>query len=58
MYSFENLPAMPLTIEGAALLHQMLRVKWAAWRALGEAQRADILSAAATALAAMEAEGT
>ncbi len=58
MYSFENLPAMPLTIEGSSLLHQMLRVRWAAWRALDAADRAQILSAAATALAGMEAEGT
>lgn len=58
MSSFENLPAMPLTIEGAALLHQMLRVRWPAWRALGDAERAEILSAAADALAAMEGEGT
>src|ERR1035437_248873 len=58
MYSSENLPAMPLTIEGASLLHQMLRVRWAPWRALSEAERAEILSAAATALAAMEVEGT
>src|SRR5271168_2232540 len=58
MYSFENLPAMPLTIEGAALLHQMLRVRWAAWRALGAEERTEILSAAATALASMETEGS
>jgi chlorite dismutase len=58
MYSFENLPAMPLTIEGASLLHQMLRVRWASWRALGEAERAEVLNAAAAALTAMEGEGT
>jgi peroxiredoxin len=58
MYSFENLPAMPLTIEGAALLHQMLRVRWAAWRAISAGERTEILSAAATALASMETEGT
>jgi chlorite dismutase len=58
MYSFENLPAMPLTIEGSSLLHQMLRVRWATWRALDAAERAEILSAAATALAGLEAEGT
>ena len=58
MSSFENLPAMPLTIEGAAMLHQMLRVRWPAWRALGDAERGEILSAAADTLAAMEGEGT
>ena len=44
MYSFENLPAMPLTIEGASMLHQMLRVRWAAWRALAAPERAEILA--------------
>ena len=58
MYTFENLPAMPLTIEGASLLHQMLRVRWAAWRALGASDRAEILKDAASALAAMESQGT
>jgi chlorite dismutase len=58
MYSFENLPAMPLTIEGASLLHQMLRVKWAPWRALAAPERAGIIKDAGAALAAMEGEGT
>ena len=58
MYNFENLPAMPLTIEGASLLHQMLRVKWANWRALGASDRAQILNEAASALATMEEEGS
>jgi hydrogen peroxide-dependent heme synthase len=58
MYSFENLPAMPLTIEGASLLHQMLRVRWPSWRALGASERAEILQSAATALAGMEGEGS
>jgi len=26
----EHLPAVPLTLEGASMLHQMLRVKWTA----------------------------
>jgi chlorite dismutase len=58
MYSFENLPAMPLTIEGASLLHQMLRVKWPAWRALDVLERVEILKDAATVLAAIEGDGT
>jgi peroxiredoxin len=58
MFTFENLPAMPLTIEGASLLHQMLRVKWPAWRALSVPDRAEILKDAASALAAMEPDGT
>src|SRR5258708_4075436 len=58
MSSFENLPAMPLTIEGSSLLHQMLRVRWAAWRALDAAERTEILKDAAMTLATMETEGT
>lgn len=58
MYSFENLPPMPLTIEGASLLHQMLRVRWAAWRELSAEKRAEIVKEASAALAAMESEGT
>jgi peroxiredoxin len=49
---------MPLTLEGASLLHQMLRVRWAAWRALTAEERAEILKDASAALAAMEPEGT
>src|SRR5580700_8576268 len=58
MYSFENLPPVPLTIEGAALLHQMMRVRWPAWRALSSDDRAGILEPAASALASMESEGS
>ena len=53
------LPAVPLTVEGASVLHQMMRFRWAAWRALAADTRAQILSEAAAALARMEqpAEG-
>jgi chlorite dismutase len=47
-----------LTIEGASLLHQMLRVRWAAWRALDASERDEILQSASTALAALEGEGS
>src|SRR5579871_3703193 len=50
----ENLPQVPLTIEGSSVLHQMLRVRWTAWRALTEAQRSEIAQEAAAALAEME----
>ena len=58
MYSFENLPPVPLTIEGAGILHQMLRVRWREWRALPSSERAEILGQAAPALAAMEGGGS
>jgi peroxiredoxin len=58
MSSTETLPQMPLTLEGASMLHQMLRVRWAAWRALPSGERAGILREAADKLASMEEEGT
>jgi peroxiredoxin len=50
----ENLPAVPLTIEGASVLHQMLRVRWTAWKALPAEQRSEIVREAAALLADME----
>jgi chlorite dismutase len=47
------LPAVPLTVEGASVLHQMMRVRWPAWRALSPETRAEILAEAAHSLAAM-----
>jgi chlorite dismutase len=41
------LPAVPLTVEGASVLHQMMRVRWPAWRAESPAARAEILKEAA-----------
>jgi peroxiredoxin len=49
-----ELPAVPLTLEGASVLHQMLKVRWAAWRALDPASRAWILEEASATLAALE----
>ncbi|MBZ5580139.1 MAG: heme-dependent peroxidase [Acidobacteriia bacterium] len=41
------LPAVPLTVEGASVLHQMMRVRWSAWRALSAGDRSAILEEAA-----------
>src|SRR5258705_12126119 len=49
-----QLPAGPLTIEGYAVLHQMMRVRWSAWRALGEGERRQIADEAAKFLGQME----
>lgn len=49
-----TLPAAPLTVEGASVLHQMMRVRRAAWKALDAAARAEIAAEAAAALSAME----
>ena len=47
-------PFVPETLEGWALLHQMFRVRWSAWRALGAGERTRIATEAATALAGMQ----
>jgi len=49
-----NLPAVPLTLEGASVLHQMFRFRWPAWRALAPDRRAAIGAAATALLETME----
>jgi peroxiredoxin len=49
-----QLPAVPLTLEGFATLHQMMRFRWTAWRALPETSRREIAAEAAQKLAEME----
>jgi chlorite dismutase len=58
MSNLENLPAVPLTLEGSSLLHQMLKVRWADWRGLAGVRRDEILSEAAAAFATMEGAGS
>jgi chlorite dismutase len=45
---------MPLTLEGAAVLHQMFRVRWAAWRELEPERRDAILAEAGMVLGGLE----
>jgi len=40
----DEIPAVPLTIEGYSVLHQMMRVRWAAWRQLGATEKAEALA--------------
>jgi chlorite dismutase len=49
-----TVPAVPLTVEGASVLHQMMRFRRSAWRGLGEEGRSQILREAARVLGAME----
>src|SRR5271169_3120821 len=49
-----QLPAVPLTVEGASVLHQMMRFRWPAWRALSAERRGEILAEAARVLGPME----
>lgn len=51
------LPAVPLTVEGSSVLHQMLRFRWAQWRALASERRREIAAEAASALEQMEEPG-
>ncbi len=50
----DEIPPVPLTIEGYSVLHQMMKVRWAAWRSLAAAEKRTILDEAAGVLAAME----
>ncbi len=58
MHQFDNMPPVPLTIEGSSVLHQMLRLRWSAWRSLAVAERTAILHEASKALNAMEKDGS
>ena len=49
---------VPLTLEGASLLHQMFRIRWPAWKNLTEDRRREALEEAAAALGRMETQGT
>jgi peroxiredoxin len=49
-----EIPEVPLTTEGYSVLHQMMRCRWTAWRALPEDARAQIATEAATVLGEME----
>ena len=48
------LPAVPLTIEGSSVLHQMMRFRWSAWKALSPEGQDAVLQEATAALAAMD----
>ena len=49
-----EIPPVPLTIEGYSVLHQMMRVRWAAWRQLSSAEKAGVVDEAAGLLGKME----
>lgn len=49
-----EIPPVPLTIEGYSVLHQMMRVRWPAWRPLRSAQKTDIIHEATGILGKME----
>ncbi|HEY7098481.1 MAG TPA: hydrogen peroxide-dependent heme synthase [Terriglobales bacterium] len=47
-------PAVPLTVEGYSVLHQMMRIRWSAWRELHSAQKPDIIHEATSLIGSME----
>jgi hydrogen peroxide-dependent heme synthase len=49
-----EIPAVPLTTEGYGVLHQMMRFRRSAWRALPDDERSAIAKEAASVLGAME----
>ena len=49
-----EVPAVPLTTEGYSVLHQMFRLRWPAWRALGAGEKQEIAREASDALTGME----
>ncbi len=49
-----QLPAVPMTVEGYAVLHQMMRFRRTAWRALPDTTRIEIAAEAAKLLAELE----
>jgi peroxiredoxin len=50
-----EIPAVPLTVEGYSVLHQMMRLRWPMWRALPISERSAIVAEASTLLSEMEA---
>ena len=50
----KDLHAVPLTLEGSSVLHQMFRFRWAEWRKLNLAQQHEIAAEASAALLKME----
>ena len=49
-----DLPAVPLTLEGSSVLHQMMRFRWSEWRKLKAEDRSHILAEAEPVLRNME----
>ena len=45
-----ELPAVPLTLEGSSVLHQMFRFRWPEWRKLRPSRQQEIASEAAAVL--------
>ena len=56
--SAAGMPPVPLTLEGYSVLHQMMKIRWPAWRALRSGEQQEIVDQAAAALSKMEQAST
>src|ERR1700751_826615 len=52
-----ELTAVPLTLEGYSVLHQMFRFRWAEWRKLDDVRRAEVAREFSSAFSAGEQAG-
>jgi chlorite dismutase len=52
-----DFPPVPLTLEGAFMLHQFFRFDWKAWRSCGEGKRKEIAAECIAALKRLERDG-
>ncbi len=48
------IPPVPLTLDGSAILHQMFRIRWQAWKALSTAAQQSVVEEATGVLTEME----
>lgn len=53
-----EIPAVPLTVEGYSVLHQMMRFRWSEWRPLRPSLKTEIVHEAGGVLAKMEQNAT
>jgi len=53
-----GIPAVPLTIEGYSVLHQMMRFRWERWRDVPPAEKARIIAEASGLLGKLEQDPT
>src|ERR1700758_352879 len=57
LQTITELPAVPLTLEGLSVLHQMFRFRWPEWRKLSPARQQEIANEAVSALRPPEEAG-
>lgn len=53
-----SVPPVPLTLDGSAILHQMFRIRWSAWKAVPAAEQQSVVEEASSVLTAMEQPAT